>query len=325
MCNAILLGTDLRTPRSANRLTYRGFTLVELLVVIGIIAVLIGILLPALSRAREQAMTTQCLSNLRQIGNALQNYASDWQGYIVPGRYDPQTYPTSMGTGELENWATVLVNGKYLPSPPQAPSTNVAWVDTSFGDSVFRCPSGLNNRGDISGMNSPKTPIDSLGSVFTRVKSNSTGTVVDTWYGINGWTPQNPQTNFDNAFARWPFTDMLNPTNTAKVTQKLHKFTDFRNNAELVLVFDGYYWANQNAENVNCRHNRMTQCNVLLADGHAQTVALVDLTGGLSVTQVNSTMYNPPGSAPSAYTTGVGSYLKTYRNGFRFILTPNGP
>jgi prepilin-type N-terminal cleavage/methylation domain-containing protein/prepilin-type processing-associated H-X9-DG protein len=308
--------------RSRLPLRPRGFTLVELLVVIGIIAVLVGILLPALNRAREQANTTQCLSNLRQIGTAITNYASDTGGWLVPGRYDATTYPGNPGAAELENWATILVNGKYLPTPPQVISVNTAWQDSSFGTSVFRCPTGMNNRGDISGMPTPKTPIDPMGSVFTRLLSASSGVRVDTWYGINGWTAT-PTSSEANAFARWPFTDM--PVQGSGLQQKLHRLTDFKNNAELVLVFDGYYWAQQDAENVNCRHNNWSQCNLLMADGHAQTIGLIDLTGGVTNAKITQAMYNPPGSAPSAYTTGVGSYLKTYQNGFRFILTPNGP
>jgi len=56
----------------------RGFTLIELLVVIAIIAILAAILFPVFSRAREQARKTACLSNMKQVGQALMMYVQDW-------------------------------------------------------------------------------------------------------------------------------------------------------------------------------------------------------------------------------------------------------
>jgi prepilin-type N-terminal cleavage/methylation domain-containing protein/prepilin-type processing-associated H-X9-DG protein len=79
------------------------FTLVELLIVIGIIAVLLAILLPALATAREQAKTVQCLSNLRQLGVMAQIYLDENQN----------TYP--IAEWKLTAWDFSTVNGQIVP------------------------------------------------------------------------------------------------------------------------------------------------------------------------------------------------------------------
>ena len=68
-----------RTSRNDGK---RGFTLIELLVVVAIIAVLVAMLLPAISKAREVARLSVCLSNLRQIGVGLHSYAEDNRGWV---------------------------------------------------------------------------------------------------------------------------------------------------------------------------------------------------------------------------------------------------
>jgi prepilin-type N-terminal cleavage/methylation domain-containing protein len=66
------------------RVTVRGFGLVELLVVIGIVAILVAMLLPALAKARRQANSTVCMNNLRQVGVHLLAYANENRGWLFP-------------------------------------------------------------------------------------------------------------------------------------------------------------------------------------------------------------------------------------------------
>jgi len=78
-----------RAPARAMPFQRRAFTLIELLVVIGIVAVLISLLVPAVNRAREQAKSVRCLSNLRQLAQAAAIYANAYQEYYPISQYHP--------------------------------------------------------------------------------------------------------------------------------------------------------------------------------------------------------------------------------------------
>ncbi len=150
----------------------QGFTLVELLVVIGIIAVLISVLLPALSAAKRQANTVKCATALREIGNAFQMYSMENRGYAPVAktnssyRISTPTRPPTDYTG-VQYWPSFLA--KYVARAKMGFSTTKKDEQVTAQQSIFwGCPAFA-------------------GLISTASTDTAGFAVVQTGYGMNGF------------------------------------------------------------------------------------------------------------------------------------------
>ncbi len=167
----------------------RGFTLIELSVVIAIIGVLISLLLPAVQAAREAARRTQCVNNLKQIGLALQNYhdalGSFPMSYMARSRFVDGATDTAPGWG----WGTLIL--PQLEQGPLYSALNVGWaVEASQNatvvqtiTNVYLCPSD-----PLPGGLFPVT--DASGNILAQMAPSSYAACVgndlaDTTTGLN--------------------------------------------------------------------------------------------------------------------------------------------
>jgi prepilin-type N-terminal cleavage/methylation domain-containing protein/prepilin-type processing-associated H-X9-DG protein len=291
LCRCIDRCTDRRADRSVAR---PAFTLVELLVVIGIIAILISLLLPSLNRARTQARGVACLSNLRQIGIALQNYRSElrrlplgvaarapsggrWTGSGVASLNFPGYLHGGMSTHDgLTNYYfdeaekplnRYLYNPRLLVGAPDFNRGTGARVPAASRTprDVFRCPA-----------DDP----DTLPGGFTFNSGVSSVTSPYIAYGTSYLTNRgfldDPTVNREWAAAVNAFSASRLVAFNVSVSRMVSKWSASRT----VILGDAWFRLSlSGSERIMGAHGKFSQHNVLFLDGHAEVVTIreVDL------------------------------------------------
>lgn len=278
------------------------FTLVELLVVIGIIAVLIGILIPAVSHVRDSANSAKCMANLRSIGTAIFGYVNDNDGCLMRG--DGQTSGTTSVSGTSAStapdpgpWYMILGQLNYIqlkavsyPGGMSVPLSAVQALDSMNKSNVLRCPSGegfeCQNAGQLQSLT------NTYGRGYTLRPSQLTNQITESWYACN-------MTLQDDPTLATSYPGLINPfywsvqtsTTPPKITPR--RLPSIKNSSRLVLIFDGVWGTGVHMSGgqfvgVSARHESYQRTNVLFGDGHADSCLSTDLWKAAQVTTYTS-------------------------------------
>jgi prepilin-type N-terminal cleavage/methylation domain-containing protein len=170
-----------------------GFTLIELLVVIAIIAILAAMLLPALSKAKQQAQGAQCISNLKQLTTAWIMYAGDYRTYLVPNGDETSepvslTDPNALPGGSLAQWCP----GREDETADLSPAGAVAnlgyqWIQLGLlypyvkSPGVYKCPAD-NNAFTSFGLTYPHVRSMSMNTWLSPIAPYDDVTTVRSYY-----------------------------------------------------------------------------------------------------------------------------------------------